>query len=95
MARWTLGIAVELDSGDKIRVIADQRDLAAVEAREDVDRQFTRIRFIAWHAAKRAGQYTGTWERWNSTDCVEAGDEDEAESGEGLDPGRPEQSAGN
>ncbi len=101
MPRTQFRLQVELDSGETYIVVADQRDLAAVEARDDVaDTSFTRIRYMAWNAARRAKRYTGTWEKWNSTDCAEvdpADDEVEgtaAEDGEpGLDPGKKDQSA--
>ena len=84
-------IAVELDAGETFVVAADQRDLAALEAADIPEGMFTRIRYLAWRAAKRAGRYAGTWEAWNTTDCVHAGDVPDGDEGEGeqrLDPGR-------
>lgn len=94
--RTQIKLDVELDSGETYQVVADQRDLAALEAQDDIaDTMFTRARYLAWSAAKRTKRYAGTWESWNTLDCAEVvSADDEAEEGEGLDPGRKGQSAG-
>ena len=95
--RTQIRLAVELDAGEKYTVVADQRDLAALEAQDGIlNTNFTRARFLAWRAAKRTKRYTGTWEAWNDHDCAEvvSVDGDEAEAGDGLDPGPRNQSAG-
>jgi hypothetical protein len=99
MGRIAIPLAVELDSGETFEVVADQRDLAALEAQENIaSTSHTRARFLAWSAANRTKRYTGSWEKFNTVDAVEVGaaDDDEAEDegGDGLDPGRSRQSAG-
>jgi hypothetical protein len=84
-------IAVALDSGDELVAVADQRDLAAFEAQfPDGTGQFTQVRFLAWSALLRAKTYTGTWEKFNRHDCVEAADPN-PRSVEVLDPTTPAQ----
>lgn len=86
-------IRVTLDGRDgETLVVADQRDYAAAEALEGVfqRRPHTWVRAIAYAACIRTGKYVGTWEQFNSQDCIEASDQ-EAPAGDddGLDPGRP------
>lgn len=85
---------VLLDGRDEpITVYVDQRDFAAWEVRPEAENDrawvFTRSRFVTWHAAKRAGQYTGTWEAFNEKDALRVGDHDrvaaESESDAELD----------
>ncbi|AVJ48761.1 hypothetical protein SEA_SALLYSPECIAL_13 [Gordonia phage SallySpecial] len=42
---------------------------------------FLGLTFLAWAAMRRTGQYTGTFEQFSETDCVDvtAPEEDEAE----------------
>lgn len=102
MPRTQIVLDIELDGRDGlIRVVADQRDIAAAEA-ADAYADMTRARFLGWSAAKRAGLYTGTWEKFNTHEAVEVvsgeiTDRDAAaaaEAGDGLDPGQAGQSAG-
>lgn len=93
--RTQIKLDVELDSGETYQVIADQRDLALREAQDGVEGMFTSVRYLAWSAAVRAKRYAGSWEQFNTTDCAEVvSPGDEAEAGDGLDPGRKGQSAG-
>lgn len=96
MPQQQFRLYVELDGKPfPFRVVADQRDLAAIETRADIPDHAlqTRVRFLAWRAMVRAGHYTGTWEEFHDSDCVEAGsDEPEkapagAEDEQSLDPG--------
>jgi hypothetical protein len=82
--------SVEMDDGSDFEVTADQRDWAAMEAKEfPPAATATRVRFMVWSAARRAGQIKDGWERFNSTTCVSVeAQEDESEDEEGLDPGR-------
>jgi len=78
--------------------ITDQRDLAALEATEHLGKVFTSLRFMAWNAARRAGQYGGSWDDFNLRDCVEVTDVDadgpeDSEGEQGSHPGTPGQSA--
>lgn len=54
-------------------VVADQRDTAAWEVQPFRDNGAPALlaRFIGWHAMKRQGRYTGTFEQFNTVDCVE------------------------
>jgi len=93
----TTSLEVTLEDGTAFTAVADQRDMAAWEAHPDNDgmRQLTVVRFLAWSAARRAGQYKGPWKAFNEQDCVQAidpevseSDESDGEGEEGLDPGR-------
>jgi hypothetical protein len=97
----TSTIEVHLDSGGTLDVQVDQRDYAAWEAHPlNTGESYTIMqRFLAWHAAKRAGQVSSTWEAFNSKECVQAllknAEQDEdGEDEEGLDPGRKTATAG-
>lgn len=90
MPRMRLPMVALLDSGQELKLVGDQRDVAALEASDYDDTHFLRIRYLAWHIAHRTGAYAGTWKKWNETDCVEVADADsDGEVGEELDPGRP------
>lgn len=99
MAYTKLPMRVELADGRALTVEGDQRDMARWESQNLPENQWlTRVRFIAWSALTRAKQYAGTWEQFNTEDCIEASDvpdeEEEAEDGaERLDPGPKDQSA--
>ncbi len=88
----------EMDNGTTLTVVVDQRDLARAEAQGiDKSTRHSYVRFLVWAALTRTKQYTGPWEQFNETDCVEAIDEQaEVPAGddEGLDPGRKARSAG-
>ncbi|HET8716666.1 MAG TPA: hypothetical protein VFM50_02860 [Nocardioidaceae bacterium] len=94
-----INIEVELDGGRTLTAVADQRDFAAVEAQEIGPAQRnTWVRFIAWSALTRSRQYTGTWETFNTVDCVQASDvgpEEPAGDENGLDPGPKRRAAAN
>ncbi len=93
--RLQYGMTVELDSGETYDVSIDQRDFAALEAAGIADgAQTTKVRYVAWNASKRTGRYTGSWEQFNTHDCVEAADREEPAAGtDSLDPGRVDQNA--
>jgi hypothetical protein len=84
---WTDGRDTELV------VLADQRDFAAWEAaaENDPERQqpSTMTRWIAWNAARRAGQITSSFAKFNSTECISAivmSEPEDQEDEEGDDP---------
>lgn len=85
-------IRAELDDGRTLTAMVDQRDFARAEGADITqDTRITWLRYIAWAALSRTKQYTGSWEQFNDTDCVEADDdkqEEPAGADEGLDPGR-------
>lgn len=95
--QWRIALA----SGQEITAAADQRDYAALEAQE-LPGAITGLRFLAWSAAHRAGAYAGTFETFNTVDCVEVEDvtdygpdpDGEGEGEQRLDPGRPAPPAG-
>lgn len=90
MPRIQFPMLAVLDSGQELKLVGDQRDLAALEASDYEDTSVLRLRYMAWHIAHRTGVYAGTWKAWNGADCVEVVDADEdGEVGEDLDPGRP------
>lgn len=102
MAILKIDMVAEMDDGAVHAVAVDQRDLARWEAAVASDLpngQYTRLRYLAWSALHRTKRYGGTWEQFNTTDCVEVGDppkDDEEEAGDGaerLDPGPKDQSA--
>lgn len=102
MAHTKLPMQVLMADGRTLLVEGDQRDMARWEAQDlPENRWFTRVRFLAWSVLSRTKQYVGTWEQFNTEDCVEAADqpdadEEEAEDGaERLDPGPRDQSAAN
>lgn len=94
MPRYNL--QVELDDGAELLAVVDGRDFVAAEAKGWFDsskEQVTRVRFLAWHCLKRTEKYTGSWEKFNKTDCVDVQAVDPAEDAdERLDPGHPDQS---
>lgn len=85
---------VTLADGSEFEVVTDERDWAAMEAKEfPLSAQLTMVRFNVWNAAKREGFTRRSWEQFNLTDCVSCedisgDDEEESEGGQGLDPGR-------
>jgi len=85
-------MTMEMDDGRTLKVVIDQRDYAAVEAAEINSATSPNLwsRFLAYNAAHRTKQYGGTWEQFNSNDCVEAvsHSSEESDDAEGLDPGR-------
>lgn len=88
---------VYLEDGTEFEVDTDERDWAAMEAR-DFPRGalLTAVRFNVWNAAKRAGLTRRSWEQFNTIDCVRvedvsddaAGAEDDQEGQQSLDPGQ-------
>lgn len=78
---------VYFDDDTEIDVRFDQRDSAAWEATAlaKLGPGITQIRWVVWNAAKRAGQTTLTWDRWQK-DVVEVSDVPNAE-GETANPG--------
>lgn len=99
MAYTKTAVRAVMDDGRELTAMADQRDLAAAEGAE-IDSRLTRmtwVRFIAWSALSRSKQYGGSWEEFNTKDCVEASDvaaEVPAGDEDRLDPGRPASAAG-
>lgn len=74
-------VEVILDRNGKeetITVKVDQRDLAAWEGCDvnipDRAQLYTATRWMAWHAARRAGQIgrDATWEKFNEDLCLKA-----------------------
>ncbi len=88
----TTKLEVTMDDGTEYTVHADQRDFAGWEATEVQGGNHTMIRWWAWSAMKRNGQYSYGFERFNSKDCVQVDSRNEektkTEAGEdeGLDP---------
>lgn len=76
-------LEVVMDDGTEYEVFADQRDFAAWEATE-FDGNHTMIRFWAWNAMKRRGQYGFGFEKFNTVDCaqVAVANASKAEEGE-------------
>jgi hypothetical protein len=88
-------LVIIFDDEREITVTYDQRDIARMEALEPPRGTTTRVRALAWSAARRAKKYSGTWEQFNQTDCVEVHDAPGAEASDdddSLDPGRPDTS---
>lgn len=79
---------------EPIAVQTDQRDYAAWEIRPEAENDrawvFTRGRFCAWHAAKRAGQYAGDWKTFNEKDALQV--KERAEEPEEDNPDLPKAS---
>lgn len=83
-----------------VRVVVDQRDLAAAEAAglgDDTIQRHSRTRFLAWSAGRRAGHWRTPWPKFNDQECVHAevpadfNDDDDADGETGadaLDPGQ-------
>lgn len=97
MPRGTFRMRVERDDKDEITVICDQRDLAAAEGQGiSPDTNHTWLRFLAFNALRRTGQYGGTWERFNTVDCVSASAEPAAAEGDddADPPGQRDRGAG-
>lgn len=92
MSVITAPIEVDLDGGQQLRATADQRDFARAEGQGVSSATIhTWTRAVAWAALTRTGQYSGTWQRFNDVDCIEARDfELEVPDGDedGLDPGQ-------
>jgi hypothetical protein len=90
---------VEVENPDDSWVVnIDQRDAAKweVSALYGEGRMFTMIRHCAWTASVRAGKTTDKWATFNER-LVFAGDppdDDEEGAARGVDPTRPDQSAG-
>jgi hypothetical protein len=79
-------IEVQLDGQDDFTALADQRDAAAWEAAPENNpervQSVTSTRYIAWHAAKRAGQVTCSFSEFNNKLCISATlAEEEADTG--------------
>lgn len=88
---------------EPLMVTADQRDMAALEAFDEIsDEQYTlRQRYLAWHAAKRTNVVSVAWKEFNERLCIQAStpgleeeNKEEGEDEQGLDPGRKTASAG-
>ncbi len=83
-------LEVVMDDGTEYAVNADQRDFAGWEAAEVDGGNHTMIRWWAWNAMKRNGQYSHDFNRFNAKDCAQVASVPEkkadAEEGEGLDP---------
>jgi len=70
-----IGRAVEvvMEDGTKYAVSYDQRDAAAFERSDYYTENgvFTRVRYMAWKALHRTGQYKRAFQNFE-TDCVDA-----------------------
>jgi hypothetical protein len=85
---------VTMADGQTHDVRTDQRDWAAMEAREFPRGAIvTAVRYIAYNAMRREGLTRRSWEQFNTTDCVgledvtPATDDTDSEDEQGLDPG--------
>ncbi len=88
---------VELDDGPTLEVVVDQRDFARAEAQDITAAQkVTWVRFLAFCALARTGQYKRDWTRFNEVDCVEAAEIPAVAAAvdDVDDPGRPDRGAG-
>jgi hypothetical protein len=90
MAAFSVKYSASMEGGEELTAVADQRDLAAVEA-ADMPGPVSRLRYVAWSALRRAGSKL-PWEEFNAR-CiavVEVGEvgTDDGEDEQGLDPGR-------
>ncbi len=81
---------IEFEDGTRARVTVDQRDHVAAEEADFFPsslNQVTRHRYLAWSAAKRAGETDLTWPKFNkqvvSADVVTDGGDEQ------LDPTQP------
>lgn len=86
-------IEVWLDNREEALVaVADQRDFAAWESAPENDPErhqpAVMTRYVAWHAARRAGQYSGTFDRF-SKECYAASAAEAAEKPEGEESQDP------
>jgi hypothetical protein len=98
MASIKVPMTIEMDDGRILKAVVDQRDYAAVEAQEidSINQRNIWARFIAFNALTRTKQYGGTWEQFNTVDCLEAisHSQEESTDAESLDPGRPAPTGG-
>ena len=97
---FSTDLEVHMEGLDEPLIVrADQRDYAAWEAYADgalAESLTTRLRFLAWNAAKRQGKVSIDFQTFNEKLCIQAlipqEDEPEPEGDEedkqGLDPGR-------
>lgn len=81
-------------TANPVRVMVDQRDLAAAEAAGlpgDTTQLHTRTRYLAWSAGRRAGHWRTAWPKFNEQECIHAEVPEDHVDGDGdaLDPGRP------
>jgi hypothetical protein len=87
-----LHMTVRMEDGTEHDVHADQRDIAKWEVQPFAaeGRMNVQMRYLAWSALSRAGDYRQPWERFNNVDCVEAvdggGAEDDGEDEQGPRP---------
>lgn len=91
MPRIAIPFLVVMDDGRELKLSADQRDIALLEAAGLDGTTFLRVRHLAWTAMRRQHGYKGSWDQFNETDCVEVLDDGDGEAGEELDPGTPGQ----
>lgn len=88
-------LVAQMEDGNNLSVVADMRDFAKWEIQPEAGlpnpATFTRSRFLAWSAARRAKLYAGSWMEFNEQDCVEVSspDDDKPQDGDGLDPTQP------
>lgn len=84
MATTKLNLAVEMESGQTYKVVADQRDYQRYEiqpfAGPIATHNFTFMRFVAWSALERNGVIKRMdWNKFNA-ECVEVSDDDAEEN---------------
>jgi hypothetical protein len=85
---------VTMADGQIHEIHTDQRDWAAMEAKEFPRGAIvTAVRFIAYNAMRREGLTRRSWEQFNTSDCVDIDDvtppvaATDGEDEQGLDPG--------
>lgn len=95
-------LTVTMAGGDRHDVRVLNPDLIRydlVRARDKTFPSYTEAKFLAltyfaFAACKRLGLYTGTWETFRDTDCVDVSDTTARDGSDDADPSRPALEAG-
>jgi hypothetical protein len=98
MATMLFELDVEMESGERYTIVADQRDIARWEVQSfgwpvtqiDEKASVTLFRFLAWSASVRQQRTVETWEVWSSK-CIEVlpiEDEESELPADAADPGQ-------
>lgn len=89
--RVSVPVQVVMDDGREIALDIDQRDMVAAEG-EGITRESAHawVRYLAFNNMVRTKQYSGTWQEFNTVDCVQATDvpEESGDDDDRLDPGQ-------